>query len=95
MAIGLEPAAGIAADAHRAWDEGHTVFIANLRGGPVQPITPTLSLGWTSGQIEEIEATGWRLAEFEAVEFQAALSIICVFRRADRSRQTPSGSQEA
>jgi hypothetical protein len=95
MAIRQEPAADIASDARRAWAEGHTVFIANLRGGPVQPITPTLSLGWTAGQIEEIEAAGWRMAEFTAVEFQAALSVICVFRRADPSNHGRGGSAEA
>lgn len=74
-------ASSMAASAARAIEEGHYVFVAQIRG-PVSH-SPKLSraIPDAAEMIEAIERQGWALSKFDSLVYDNNTTLVCLFRR--------------
>jgi hypothetical protein len=78
----------LASDAKRALDEGHTVFVAQLRGSVSHSPTLSRPIPGVAEMIESVESLGWRLNQFTSVPYKDNMTTVCLFRL----RQNPAVS---
>ena len=71
----------IAADAKRALDEGHSVFVAQFRGAASHSPSLTRPVGGMAERIEAVEAVGWHMDRFTAVPYKDNITIVALFRQ--------------
>jgi hypothetical protein len=67
--------------AKRALDEGHSVFVAQFRGGMSHSPSLTRPIGGMAERIEAVEALGWKMDQFTAVPYKDNITVVALFRR--------------
>jgi hypothetical protein len=80
-------ASNMAAHARRAMDEGHRVFVAQLRGALGHSPSLSRPVQDVAEMIEAIESIGWELEQFTSVPFKKNMTTTCLFRRPRRPPQ--------
>ena len=76
----------MAADAQRANEEGHTVFIAQFRGAVSHSPSLTRPIAGVAESIEAVEAVGWKVEHFTSVPYKDNMTVVCLFRRIDEGQ---------
>ena len=73
----------MASDAKRAYNEGHTVFVAQFRGAVSHSPSLSRPIAGIAEMIESVEKQGWRLEHFTSVPYKDNMTVVGLFRRAD------------
>jgi hypothetical protein len=74
-------AGSIGSDAKRSLDEGHSVFVAQLRGGTLHSPDRTEPISGIAEMIEAVEAVGWHMDRFTSMPYKDNITVIALFRR--------------
>lgn len=71
-------------NAKRAYEEGHTVFIAQFRGAFGHSPSLSRPIAGVAEMIEAVENQGWRLEQFTSVPYKDNMTVVGLFRRSNR-----------